>query len=151
MWTPYITVIADRLNEAVHVLDRFHVVANLKAVDEVRRTEVKKLNDENKPAYLKNSRWLFLKKKKRVRGAARVRLREILGMNLRTVKAYLLKEDFDHLWTYKCPHWASTVTDEWTRDVMRHRSLPELKKFARTIRENKELNLNYFHAQKAFS
>jgi len=152
MWKPYISVIADRLSEAVHILDRFHIVANLnKAVDEVRRTEVKKLKDDNKPAYLKKSRWLFLKKKKNVRGYARVRLRELLNMNLRTVKAYLFKEDFDHLWTYKSSAWASIFIDDWTRDVMRHRSLPELKKFARTIRQHKELILNYFYAKKSFS
>jgi len=152
MWQAYISVIADRLGNAVHILDRFHIVANLnKVVDEVRRSEVKKLKDDGKPAYLKKSRWLFLKKKKRVRGHARTRLRELLGMNLRTVKAYLFKEDFDHLWTYKSPAWASTFIDDWTRDVMRHRSLPELKKFARTIREHKELILNYFHAKKEFS
>ncbi len=152
MWKPYISVIADRLGEAVHILDRFHIVANLnKAVDEVRRAEVKKLNDVNKPAYLKNSRWLFLKKKKNLRGKARTRLRALLDMNLRTVKAYLFKEDFDHLWSYKSPAWASTFIDDWTKDVMRHRSLPELKKFARTIRQHKELILNYFHAKKEFS
>lgn len=152
MWQAYISVIAERLSNAVHVLDRFHIVANLnKAVDEVRRAEVKKLKDEGKPAYLKKSRWLFLKRKKRVRGHARTRLQELLTMNLRTVKAYLFKEDFDHLWTYKCPGWASTFIDQWTRDVMRHRSLPELKKFARTIREHKELILNYFRAKKEYS
>lgn len=152
MWQPYISVIADRLSGAVHILDRFHIVANLnKAVDDVRRSEVKKLQDENKPAYLKKSRWLFLKKKKGVRGDARTRLEKLLSMNLRTVKAYLFKEDFDHLWTYKSPAWASIFIDDWTRDVMRHRSLPELKKFARTIRKHKELILNYFHAKKAFS
>lgn len=152
MWQPYISVITARLSSAVHVLDRFHIVANLnKAVDEVRRSEVKKLKDEGKPAYLKNSRWLFLKKKKRLRGQARSNLRDLLTMNLRTVKVYLFKEDFDHLWTYKCPGWASTFIDQWTRDVMRHRSLPELKKFARTIREHKELILNYFRAKKEYS
>ncbi len=106
---------------------------------------------DGKPAYLKNSRWLFLKRKKRVRGKSRTRLRDLLSMNLRTVKAYLFKEDFDHLWTYKCPSWASSFIDQWTKDVMRHRSLPELKKFARTIRKHKPLILNYFHAKKEFS
>ena len=40
MWKAYISVIADRLGNAVHILDRFHIVANLnKAVDNVRRSE----------------------------------------------------------------------------------------------------------------
>jgi transposase len=152
MWRAYITVIADRLGNAVHILDRFHIVANLnKAVDEVRRSEVKKLNSEGKPAYLKKCRWLFLKRRIKVRGKARTRLRELLDMNLRTVKAYLFKEDFDHLWTYNSPTWAGKFIDQWTRDVMRHRSLPELKKFAGTIRSHKGLILNYFHAKKEFS
>nr|WP_321466978.1 transposase [uncultured Desulfobulbus sp.] len=84
MWQPYIAIIAEKMSGALHVLDRFHIVANLnKAVDEVRRAEVKKLKDEGTPAYLKKSRWLFLKKKKRVRSKARSRLRELLTMNLR--------------------------------------------------------------------
>jgi transposase len=152
MWKAYIAVIAERLGNAVHILDRFHIVMNLnKAVDNVRRSEVNKLKEAGEPAYLKNSRWLFLKKKNRLRGKPRTRLRELLGMNLSTVKAYLFKEDFDHLWTYKCPYWASMFIDLWTRDVMRHRSLPEMKKFARTIRKHKPLILNYFHAKKEFS
>ena len=152
MWRAYISVIAERLSDAVHILDRFHIVAKLnKAVDNVRRSEVKKLKNEGKPAYLKKSRWLFLKKMKRVRGKNRIRLKEILNMNLRTVKAYLFKEDFDHLWTYNCPKWANRFIDQWTRDVMRHRSLPELKKFALMIRRHQCLILNYFHAKKKFS
>ncbi|MBW2080108.1 MAG: ISL3 family transposase [Deltaproteobacteria bacterium] len=138
MWKAYITVIADRFSNAVHVLDRFHIVGHLnKAVDNVRRSEVKKLRDAGKPAYLKKCRWVFLKKKKRLWGKPRARLRELLEMNLRTVKAYLFKEDFDHLWTYKSVTWANKFINQWTKDVMRHRSLPELKKFARmTIRKS---------------
>ena len=152
MWKPYLSVIAERLGHAVHVLDRFHIVANLnKELDNIRRAEAKKLKDDGKPAYLKKSRWLFLKKRSNLRGKGRTRLRELLKMNLRVVKAYLFKEDFDHLWTYNHPNWAGRFIDQWTRDVMRHRSLPELKKFARSIRKHKELILNYFRAKKQFS
>jgi len=152
MWKPYISVIAERLSQAVHILDRFHIVANLnKAVDKTRRAEAARLKKEGKPAYLKKSRWLLLKKKKNIRGKARTRLRELLSMNLRVVKAHLFKEDFDHLWTYSHPDWARRFIDQWTRDVMRHRNLPEVKKFARTIRKHEELILNYFRAKKEFS
>ena len=152
MWKAYLTVIADRLSQAVHILDRFHIVAHLnKAVDDVRRAEVKKLKQKGKSAYLKNTRWIFLKRRKNVRGKPRAKLRELLKMNLRTVKAYLFKEDFDHLWTYRSVAWATKFIDQWTKDVMRHRSLPELKKFARMIRTHKELILNYFRAKKEYS
>ncbi len=152
MWRAYISVIAKRFSNAVHVLDRFHIVGHLnKAVDNVRRSEVKKLKDDGKPAYLKKCRWIFLKKKNRLWGKPRARLRELLGLNLRTIKAYLFKEDFDHLWTYNSVTWANKFINAWTKDVMRHRSLPELKKFARMIRSHQELILNYFRAKKEFS
>jgi len=152
MWKAYLTVIAERLSKAVHVLDRFHIVAHLnKAVDAVRRAEVKRLKLDGKPAYLKNTRWILLKRGENVKGKSKIKLRELLNINLRTVKAYLFKEDFDHLWTYQSVTWAAKFIDAWTRDVMRHRSLPELKKFARMIRSHKELILNYFRAKKEYS
>ena len=41
--------------------------------------------------------------------------------------------------------------NEWTKDVMRHRSLSERKKFVKMIRRHQELILNYFRAKKEFS
>lgn len=38
--------------------------------------------------------------------------------------------------------------DQWTKDVMHHRSIPKLKKFLRTIRKHKSLILSYFYAKK---
>ncbi|MES0447319.1 MAG: ISL3 family transposase [Desulfobacterales bacterium] len=152
MWQAYISVINERLDKAVHILDRFHIVSNLnKVVDKIRRAEVTKLKQEGKPAYLKNSRWLLLRKYTNLIYENRTKLHELLTINLRTIKAYLFKEDFDHLWTYNHPNWAGRFIDQWTQDVMRYRSLPELKTFARTIREHKELILNYFRAKKEFS
>ena len=37
MWKPYLKVIAEKAGQAIHVLDRFHVMAKMnKAIDEVR-------------------------------------------------------------------------------------------------------------------
>ena len=47
-------------------------------------------------------------------GIYRTKLHELLKINLRTVKAYLFKEDFDHLWTYNHPNWAGGFIDQWT-------------------------------------
>ncbi|WP_419593163.1 ISL3 family transposase, partial [Thiolapillus sp.] len=44
MWKPYLKVIAKKAGQAVHVLDRFHIMAHFsKALDEVRAGEVKEL------------------------------------------------------------------------------------------------------------
>lgn len=44
MWKPYLKVIARKAGAAVHVLDRFHIMAYFsKAIDEVRASEAKTL------------------------------------------------------------------------------------------------------------
>ena len=48
------------------------------------------------------------------------------------------------------PTWAGKFLDEWCRQTMRSRIEP-MKKIARTLRQHRELILNYFRAQKLFS
>ena len=44
MWKPYLNVIAEQLSNAVHVLDRFHIMKKMgEAIDEVRRGEARRL------------------------------------------------------------------------------------------------------------
>jgi transposase len=40
------------------------------------------------------------------------RLRDLLRYNLKTVRAYLLKEAFQQLWEYNSPAWAGKFLDE---------------------------------------
>ena len=77
-------------------------------------------------------------------------LRDLLRYNLKTVRAYLLKEAFQQLWDYNSPAWAGKFLDEWCRQVMRSRIEP-MKKIARSLRQHRELILNYFRAQKLLS
>ena len=70
--------------------------------------------------------------------------------NLKTVRAYLLKEAFQQLWDYNSATWAGKFLDEWCRQVMRSRIEP-MKKIARSLREHREPILNDFLAQKLLS
>jgi transposase len=78
---------------------------------------------------VKKSRWLLLKRKKNLTGKQRFRLRDVLRYNLKTVRAYLLKEAFQQLWDYDSPAWAPKFLDEWCRQTMRSRIEP-MKKIA---------------------
>jgi hypothetical protein len=69
---------------------------------------------------------------------------------LKTVRTYLLKEVFQQLWEYISPSWASKFLDEWCRQTMRSRIEP-MKKIARSLRQHRDLILNYFRAQKLIS
>jgi transposase len=99
---------------------------------------------------LKKSRWCLLKRRENLTDKQRVKLRDLLGYNLKSVRAYLLKECFQQFWDYDSPTWAGKFLDQWCMGVMRSR-LDPLKKFARTVRNHRELLLNYFRARKAFS
>jgi hypothetical protein len=80
----------------------------------------------------------------------RFRLRDLLRYNPRTVRAYLLKEDFQQFWEYESPAWAAKFLAEWRRQTMRSRIQP-MKKIARMLRARRDLILNYFKAKKLFS
>jgi transposase len=151
MWKPYLTVIRERCAEALHILDRFHIVANMnKALDEVRAGESRRIAFEGRIPVLKKSRWLLLKRGDNLKTEQRFQLRELLRYNLKTVRAYLLKETFHQLWDYNSATWAGKFLDEWCRQVMRSRIEP-MKKIARSLRDHRELILNYFRAQKLLS
>jgi transposase len=77
-------------------------------------------------------------------------LRDLLRHNLKTVRAYLLKEAFQQLWDYNSVTWAGKFLAEWRRQVMRSRIEP-MKKIARSPRHHRQLILNYFRAQKMLS
>lgn len=130
---------------------RFHIVAKMnKALNEVRARESRRMASDGLTPVLKKSRWLLLKREENLKIEQRFRLRDLLRYNLKTVRAYLLKEAFQQLWDYNSPAWAGKFLDEWCRQVMRSRIEP-MKKIARSLREHRELILNYFRAQKLLS
>ncbi|HXE63502.1 MAG TPA: ISL3 family transposase [Bryobacteraceae bacterium] len=151
MWEPYLKVIREKCSEALHILDRFHIVAKMnKALDEVRAGESRRMAAEGRVPLLRKSRWLLLKREENLKTEQRFRLRDLLRYNLKTVRAYLLKEAFQQLWDYNSPEWAGKFLDQWCRQVMRSRIEP-MKKIARSLRQHRELILNYFRAQKLLS
>lgn len=151
MWKPYLNVIRECAVNALNILDRFHIMANMnKALDEVRREEARRLAQVGKRPLLKHTRWCILKRVYNLTKNQIATLCELLSMNLKTVKAYLMKEDFHQFWAYTYPANAGKFLDSWCKRVMRSRIEP-MKKIARSIRAHRELILNWFEAKKQFS
>jgi transposase len=151
MWQPYLKVIAKKAGQAVHVLDRFHIMAKMnQAIDEVRRAETKRLKGDGYEQVLKHSRWCLLKRRENLTEKQTVKLAEVLKYNLQTVRAYLHREDFQRFWEYRSPYWAACFLNEWCARVMRSRIEP-MKKVARTLRKHGELILNWFTAKGTIS
>jgi len=149
MWQPYLDVIRQKCSQAPHILDRFHIVAKMnKALDEVRAAESRQIDArDGHETLLKKSRWCVLKRKENLTSQQNLRLCELLRYNLRTVRAYLLKEAVRE---YNSPTWAGTFLDFWCYQTMRSRIEP-MKKSARTLRSHRQLLINYFKAKKQFS
>jgi len=147
MWQPYLKVIAKKAKQAVHVLDRFHIMANMnKQIDEVRRQEAKELKVKGLGEVLKGARWTLLKRPENRTVKQDVKLAELVRYNLRAVRSHLLREEFQFFWTYVSPHWASIFLDRWCTKVMRSKLEP-MKKTARSLRNHKALILNWFRAR----
>lgn len=150
MWKPYLTVVKELAGQALHVLDRFHVVAKLnKALDEVRAKEARELARKGYQPLLKHTRWCFLKRRENRTPKQRRRLKEVMRHPLRTVRAFLLKESFEAFWQYRTPHWATWFLDKWCARAMRSRLAP-FKRFARTLRGHEALLMNWFKARHEF-
>lgn len=150
MWKPYLKVIAKKAGQALHILDRFHIMAHMsKAIDEVRAGEARALKQKGKDI-LKGSRWWLLKRPENLTAHQEASLRELLKSNLRTIRAYLLKEEFQLFWEYKSAHWANIFLEYWTRRVMRSRIEP-LKQVAAMLRRHQPLILNWFKARRMIS
>lgn len=151
MWKPYLKIIRERIGHAVHVLDRYHIVARLnKVLDEVRAGEHRRMKSDGYEPILTKARWLLLKRPENLTDKQEIKLRDLLKYNLQSMRAYLLKEEFQTLWSYVSPGWAGRFIDRWTTRVMRSKIEP-LKKEALTIRRHKDLILNWFRAKKALS
>ena len=147
MWKPYLKVVASKAGHAIHVLDRFHIASHLsKAIDEVRAAEVKDLRARGQKPVLTRTRWLFLKRPENLTSGQELGLADILRLNLRTVRAYLLKEDFDFFWAYISPSWAGRFLDRWCTRALRSR-LDPMRKIARMLRSHRTLLLNWFRAR----
>jgi len=147
MWKPYLKVIARKAGQAVHVLDRFHIMAHFsKALDEVRAGEAKALKQKGYEPILTKTRWLLLKRPENLTENQEVRLAELLQYNLKSIRAYLLKEEFQLFWRYVSPYWAGRFLGSWCTKTMRSKIEP-MKRVARMLRNHRTLLLNWLRAK----
>lgn len=151
MWKPYLKVIAKKIPAAIHVLDRFHIMTHLgKAIDRVRADEAREMKRKGLEPILKRSRWCLLKRPDNLTLKQEAKLDDLLQYNLRTGKAYLMKEEFQLFWEYVSAWWAGRFLDAWCRRAM-YSKIEPMKGVAKMLRNHRELILNWFRAKKAFS
>ena len=119
----------------------------------VRLLEVHQAGQLKQDGYepiLKHSRWCLLKRPSNRTSKQTAKLRELLKYNLRTMRAYLMKEDFQRFWSYRSASWAGKFLDAWCTRAMRSQLAP-MKEMAGTLRRHRALLLNWFAAKGGLS
>ena len=151
MWRPYLDVVAKRAPRALNILDRFHVMQMFgRALDKIRSEEAARLKEEGRPALLSHSRWCFLKRRENLTEKQGFKLAELLKMNLKTVRAYLLKEQFQKFWGQEDTDDARLFLDQWIHAATASR-ISQMAKLAQTLQRHRGLLLNYFRSGKQFN
>jgi transposase len=115
MWDPYLASIRKHVPDAEEkvVFDRYHLMTHMgKAVDEVRKAEHRELvqNDDER---LKGTKYLWLYSKENVPKEKTRWLRGLRRMNLRTARAWAIKENFRELWRFFRRSWAEKHFKAW--------------------------------------
>jgi transposase len=152
MWKPYLSVIRKKAPQALNILDRFHIVQHLgKAIDQIRAAEVRQLRSQGfDDGVLKKTKYCFLKREENLTEKQKLRLADVLRYDLKSVRAYLLKESFQLFWEYTSPYWAEWYLKKWCARAMRSR-LDPIKNFVRMIRTHQPLIMNWFKAKKLYN
>jgi transposase len=151
MWAPYLKVIAKKAPNALNILDRFHIMRKFnEAIDEIRREEITQFKTENQDNVLNKGRWLLLRRPENLSDKQTIKMGELLKLNLRSIKGYLLREDFQRFWGYQRPHVASKFLENWVTRTLQT-DLEPMKKVARMLRKHKPMILNWFKSKNRLS
>jgi transposase len=142
MWPAFENSAKAALPHAVVVHDKFHVAKHLnEAVDKVRKAEHRKLMDQGDET-LKGSKYQWLRKHEDLRKAEAATFRTLHKLNLKTSRAWQLKESFDGFWLYRYTGAAARFFQEWHACAMRSRLSP-IKQVARMLKTHLPELLNY--------
>jgi transposase len=115
MWPAYINACQTHVPQAEQkmVFDRFHIMRHvLEAVDRVRKHEHRELLEDGDTTLVK-SKYLWLYSAENVPEQSRQHFEQIKTMQLKTARAWALKEALRQLWDYHSLGWATRFWKRW--------------------------------------
>jgi transposase len=134
MWKPFrnSTLKAEHAPQAGILFDKFHVLRHLgEALDKVRKSEYARLTGKDR-RFIKGQRYTLLSHRENLTTEGRRSLKLLLMANKRLNTAYILKEEFEQLWSYQRESWARRFFETW-RDSLKWQRLKSYEKFAKMI------------------
>jgi len=142
MWEPYRQSLEQWVPRCRIVYDKFHIMQHAgAAVDEVRRAEFFRKGGAAREV-VKGKRWLLLSRWVHLNTHKKRQLNELFALNRRVMKAYLLKESLDRLWSYTYEGAMLRYLKSWI-DQLRWQRLKPMEKLARMLLDHLDGILNY--------
>ncbi len=115
MWEPFISSTWKYVPDAGRkiVFDRFHVMQHMtKAVDDVRKAEHRRLQEEGDNT-LTRTKYLWLFSKENFPEHYAEWFARLKAIDLKTGRAWAIKENLRFLWSYRRKGWAKRFWKEW--------------------------------------
>lgn len=138
MWKPFMKATREYCPNARIVYDPFHVISayGREVVDKVRTQEYRVAKGRQKDV-IKGSRYLLLKNKVNLDHGKEehIKLENLLKLNKKLMKVYIMKDDLKQIWKYKSEFWAKKKLLDWYKRAVRSRIGP-LKKFAKRLKKH---------------
>lgn len=142
MWEPYRLSIQQWAPQCQIIYDKFHIMQRANAaIDEVRRAEFFRKGGSMR-GLVKGKRWLLLSRWVHLDTDKKRQLNQLFALNRRVMKAYLLKESLDRLWTYHYEGAMLRYLQSWI-DQLRWQRLRPFEKLAQMLLDHLEGILNY--------
>jgi transposase len=142
MWEPFQQSIEQWSPNCRIIYDKFHILQHAgAAVDEVRRAEFFRKGGAMREI-VKGKRWLLLSRWVHLNTNKKRQLNKLFALNRRVMKAYLLKESLDRLWSYTYEKAMMRYLQNWI-DQLRWQRLKPLEKLARMLLNHLDGILNY--------
>jgi transposase len=145
MWDPYITSTRQHLEDADDkiVFDRYHLMVYLtKAVDTVRKQENRALLATGDRS-LSGTKYLWLYSSENLPEAHRDRFGVLRGGDLKTARAWAIKESMRHFWSYKRRGWGEKHFKAWYFWATHSRLKPVIDA-AKTLKRHEAGLMSYF-------
>jgi transposase len=134
LWQPYLNSVRRHCKNATVVFDKFHVYKYLSdAIEAVRRHE-QQVCSEEQGKLIKGTRWLWLRASRNLKRKHKHTLEQIMAINRRLQKAYLLKEDFEEFYACSTREEAEVFLQGWIKRCKQSRLEPFIKLAKRLVR-----------------
>lgn len=134
--------VKENLPNAAIVYDHFHLKMNINtAVDEVRRSEWKSA-DESDKKFIKGSRYLLLTNESNLGTKGCADLELLRASNQSISSAYMIKEQFSAVYTYKTEGWARRYLTKWC-SLAASSGLKSFKKLAKSFMKSADEIVSY--------